>query len=130
MALKDVSEALHLEDKSKSAAGAALIRYFCMDVKPTKTNGGRTRNLPHHDPEKWAAFKEYCRQDVVAEMAIYNILKENPLTAFEQKLYEVDQMINQNGVQVDLEFIEQVLRINEIVPRANEQTCSRHYGSQ
>jgi DNA polymerase bacteriophage-type len=114
MALKDVSEALDLGSKSKSAAGAALIRYFCMDVKPTKTNGGRTRNLPHHDPEKWEAFKEYCRQDVVAEMEIYNILKSNPLTSFEQKLYEVDQMINQNGVQVDLFFIEQVLHINEI----------------
>ena len=114
MALKDVSEALELGSKSKSAAGAALIRYFCMQVKPTKTNGGRTRNVAQHDLEKWAAFKEYCRQDVVAEMEIYNILADSQLTDFEQKLYSIDQMINENGVQVDLEFIEQVLRINEI----------------
>lgn len=114
MALKDVSMALELGDKSKSTAGPALIRYFCMDVKPTKANGGRTRNLPEHDPEKWEAFKEYCRQDVVSEMEIYRRLKASPLTDFEQKLYEIDQMINQNGVQVDLELIQQVLKINEI----------------
>lgn len=114
MALKDVSMALELGDKSKSTAGPALIRYFCMDVKPTKANGGRTRNLPEHNPEKWEAFKEYCRQDVVSEMEIYRILKDNCLTEFEQKLYSIDQMINQNGVQVDIAFIEQVLRINEI----------------
>lgn len=114
MALKDVSEALDLGSKSKSAAGSALIRFFCMDVKATKTNGGRTRNLPEHDPQKWESFKEYCRQDVVAEMEIYNILADSQLTDFEQKLYSIDQMINENGVQVDLEFIEQVLRINEI----------------
>lgn len=114
MALKDVSEALELGSKSKSTAGAALIRYFCMQAKPTKTNGGRTRNLPEHDPQKWEAFKEYCRQDVVAEMEIYSILADSQLTDFEQKLYSIDQMINENGVQVDLEFIEQVLRINEI----------------
>jgi DNA polymerase len=114
MALKDVSAALELGEKSKSTAGPALIRYFCMDVKPTKANGGRTRNLPHHDPEKWEAFKEYCRQDVVSEMEIFRLLKHSPLTEFEQRLYEVDQMINQNGVQVDLHFIQQVLKMNEI----------------
>lgn len=114
MSLKDVSMALELGDKSKSSAGPALIRYFCINVKPTKTNGGRTRNLPHHDPEKWEAFKEYCRQDVVSEMEIHRILEKSPLTEFEQHLYEVDQMINQNGVQVDLDFIDAVLEMNKI----------------
>ncbi len=114
MALKDVSMALNLGDKSKSSAGSALIRYFCMPVKPTKTNNGRTRNLPSHDLTKWHDFKEYCRQDVVAEMEIHKILVATPLTEFEQSVYEADQMINQNGVQVDLEFIDSVLHLNKI----------------
>jgi DNA polymerase len=112
LSLKDVSEALHLGDKAKSSAGPALIRYFCMNVKPTKANGGRTRNLPEHDPEKWQAFKEYCRQDVVSEMEIHRLLEHSPLPAQEQRLYEVDQMINQNGVAVDIHFINTVLELN------------------
>lgn len=108
MSLEKASNALDLGDKSKSAAGKALIRYFCVPVKPTKANGGRKRNLPHHDAQKWEDFKEYCRQDVVAEMEIHRLLQDSPLTDFEQRLYEADQMINQNGVQVDLEFIHSV----------------------
>ena len=56
------------EDKQKLNTGKALIRYFCVPCKPTKSNGGRTRNYPHHDPDKWALFKEYNAQDVVTEM--------------------------------------------------------------
>ena len=65
------------EDKQKLATGKALIRYFCNPCKPTRTNGGRTRNLPQHDPEKWAMFKEYNRQDVVTEMEIERRLTEH-----------------------------------------------------
>lgn len=114
MSLADASVALQLNDKAKSNTGKALIRYFCVPVKATKANGGRERNLPHHDPQKWKDFLEYCRQDVVAEMGIHELLQHSPLTAFEQQLYEADQMINQNGVQVDLEFINSVLHLNRI----------------
>ena len=114
LSLKDVSEALNLGDKAKSSAGAALIRYFCMPVKATKANGGRTRNLPEHDLEKWKAFMEYCRQDVVAEMEIWNTLCHSPLPPKEKRMYQVDQMINQTGVVVDTEFIEAVLEMNAV----------------
>ena len=114
MALKDVSAALELAEKAKSSTGAALIRYFCIPVKATKANGGRVRNLPHHDDKRWNDFKEYCRQDVVAEMEIHRLLEHSPLTPFEQSLYEVDQMVNTNGVQVDVDFIDSVLHLNAI----------------
>lgn len=114
MSLDGVSSALELGEEAKDKAGKALIRYFCMPCKPTKVNGGRERNLPEHDPERWEAFLEYCRQDVVAEMAVYERLKHNPLTDFEQRLYEVDQMINQNGVQADEKFINAALHLNSI----------------
>lgn len=113
MSLENVSLALDLGDKAKSAAGKALIRYFCVPVKPTKVNGGRTRNLSHHDPEKWAALLEYCRQDVVAEMGVADFGLD-PLPEWEQYYYEIDQMINEGGVRVDRDFIYSVLRINDI----------------
>jgi DNA polymerase len=112
MSLKDLSSALELGDSAKDTAGPALIRYFCMPCKATKANGGRTRNLPEHDAQKWNAFMAYCRQDVVAEMGVYERLKQWQLPEFEQRLYAVDQMINQNGVQVDVEFIDAVLKMN------------------
>ena len=127
MSLEGVSSALELGDQAKDRAGKALIRYFCMPCKATKVNGGRTRNLPHHDNEKWTAFVEYCRQDVVAEMAVYDRLKLNPLTNFEQTLYQVDQMINQNGIQADVRFINCALELNamnteRLLDRAKEIT--------
>jgi len=114
MALKDVSAALNLQDKGKSSTGSALIRYFCVPVKATKVNGGRVRNLPHHDLSKWIEFKEYCRQDVVAEMEIHRILEKSPLPIAEQRMYEIDQRINETGVQVDIDFVNSVLYLNEI----------------
>lgn len=93
------------EDKQKLNSGKALIRYFCVPCRPTKTNGGRTRNLPHHDPEKWALFKEYNRQDVVTEMEIEKRLSAFPVPDFVQKEWETDLRINARGVMVDMNLV-------------------------
>lgn len=91
------------DDKAKDKAGKALIRYFCGPCKPTKANGKRTRNLPEHDPEKWAQFIEYNRQDVVAEQEIYRRL--NAISPSERELYFLDQRINDNGIPIDPELV-------------------------
>lgn len=97
-----VGKALKFEDdKQKMAEGKALIKYFCGPCKPTKVNGGRTRNLPKHDIEKWETFKEYCKQDVVAEREIRQKLSKYTTTEEEQKLWELDQKINDKGVALD-----------------------------
>lgn len=92
------------EDKKKLATGKELIRYFCKPVNPTQKNGGRTRNYPHHDPAKWELFKEYCKQDVVAEMEIEKRLSIHPVPDFLQKQWETDLRINRRGVAVDLDL--------------------------
>lgn len=92
-------------DKQKLNSGKALIRYFCVPCRPTKTNGGRTRNLPHHDPDKWALFKEYNRQDVVTEMEIEKRLSAFPVPDFVQKEWETDLRINTRGVMVDMNLV-------------------------
>lgn len=103
------------EDKQKSNTGKALIRYFCSPCKPTKTNGFRTRNLPHHDPERWRLFKEYNKQDVVAEMEIGDKLSVFPVPDFIQKQWETDLLINDRGVAVDMEFVHGALELGETV---------------
>ena len=100
------------EDKKKLRTGKDLIRYFCTPCKPTKSNGGRTRNLPKHDPEKWRLFKEYNRQDVVTEMAAANMLSEIPVPEDVQKQWETDLKINTRGVMVDMELVEGALAID------------------
>lgn len=102
-------------DKQKASTGQALIRYFCVPCKPTKSNGRRTRNLPHHDPEKWNLFKEYNRQDVVTEMAVDEKLKNFPVPDWIQKQWITDQIINARGVAVDRELIHSALWCGETV---------------
>ena len=99
------------EDKRKLATGKALIRYFCIPCKPTKANGGRERNYPRHDPEKWKLFKEYNKQDVVTEMEIESRLKNVVVPSWVQHQWEVDLMISQRGVAVDLELTDGALQI-------------------
>lgn len=103
------------EDKQKLTTGKALIRYFCVPCKPTKANGGRTRNYPHHDPEKWALFKTYNGQDVVAEMEIERRLSVFPVPDFIQKQWETDLLINARGVAVDMDFCEGALELGETI---------------
>lgn len=104
LSLEGVGEALNL-DKKKMSEGKDLIRYFCMPCKPTKANGGRTRNLPSDAPEKWELFKTYCIRDVDVEKQIRNKLAKFPIPGREQKLYCMDQRINDRGIMVDQELI-------------------------
>ena len=104
LSLEGVGEALNL-DKKKMSEGKDLIRYFCMPCKPTKANGGRTRNLPSDAPEKWELFKTYCIRDVDVEKQIRNKLSKFPIPDREQKLYCMDQRINDRGIMVDQELI-------------------------
>lgn len=103
------------EDKKKLTTGKALIRYFCVPCKPSNANGNRTRNLPRHDPAKWALFKEYNRQDVVTEMEIDRRLSAFPVPAFVQKQWETDLMMNARGVAADMEMVSGALVIGATV---------------
>ena len=103
------------EDKRKLAAGKALIKYFCTPCAPTKANGGRTRNLPHHDPDRWELFKEYNAQDVVTEMEIDKRLVNFPVPDELQRQWELDQRINLRGVAVDLDLVDGALYCGDTV---------------
>lgn len=103
------------EDKQKSNTGKALIRYFCVPCAPTKSNGGRTRNLPQHNPQKWAEFKEYNRQDVVTEMEIDDRLSAFEVPAWVQKQWETDLRINARGVCADMDFTRGALAVGQQV---------------
>lgn len=105
--LASVAVALGLpEEKRKLNIGSALIRTFCVPQNPTNSNGFRTRVLPHQELEKWNLFKEYCIKDVEVEMEIEKRLKVFPMTAFENRLWELDQVINSKGVKVDRKLVE------------------------
>ena len=100
--LDNAGKALGLsEDQAKMKEGKALIRYFCLPCRPTKTNGGRTRNLPEHAPEKWARFKEYNGQDVVAERGIRNRLLRWKPSEREHRFWCLDARINEKGMRID-----------------------------
>ena len=102
------------QDKQKLTTGKALIRYFCVPCKPTKNNGGRRWNLPKHAPEKWALFKEYCKQDVVTENAILERLDAFPVPEMEERLWQMDIRMNAFGVRVDTGLISGALTIDGI----------------
>ena len=102
------------QDKQKLVAGKALIRYFCVPCRPTKTNGNRTWNQPWHAKEKWELFKEYNRQDVVTERAILNRLEQFPMPEAEQKQWQMDVLMNAFGVRVDTELIKGALYIDAV----------------
>lgn len=114
--LEAVGEVIGLpEDKQKSKTGRALIRYFSIPCKPTKSNGQRTRNLPEHDPDRWDLYIEYNRQDVEAERAIRKKLSKFPIFEDEQSLWIHDQHINDRGVGVDLAFAENAIAIDGVI---------------
>lgn len=106
--LEDVGRVLGL-DEQKMKEGKELIRYFCVPCKPTKANGGRTRNLPCHAPEKWELFKTYCKRDVDVEKSIRRKLHNFPIPESEMELYRLDQRINDRGVLVDKGLVEQAI---------------------
>lgn len=111
--LEDVAKVLHLENQ-KMEEGKSLIKYFSVPCKPSKSNGNRTRNLPEHNLEKWETFKEYCKRDVEVEREIRKRLEKYPLTEKEQKLWALDQKINDYGVKVDKKLILNAIKCNEI----------------
>ena len=103
------------EDKQKLNTGKALIRYFCVPCKPTKTNGGRTRNYPHHDPDRWRLFREYNDGDVITEMEAGKRLANVIVPDFVQKEWETDLLINFRGVSVDMDLVHGALEIGASV---------------
>ena len=109
--LEDVGAVLGLE-KQKLSEGKDLIRYFCVPCKPTKANGGRTRNLPEHDREKWERFKAYNLRDVEAEMQIQQRLAKFPVPDFVWEEYRQDQEINDRGIGVDMEMVAQAIAMD------------------
>ena len=115
--LKNAAEALKTGEQ-KDDAGERLIRYFSIPCKPTKTNGGRTRNLPEHAPEDWALFKSYCIQDVRTERDIRKRLEKFPLMPQEWDYYHMDQRINDRGILIDKELVQQAIICNMAMSEA------------
>ena len=112
LSLEGIGKVLKLENQ-KMAEGKALIRYFCVPCKPTKANGGRTRNLPEHDPVKWSTFIAYNKRDVETEMAIQQKLSKFPAPDFLWAEYHLDQEINDRGIQLDMVLVGQAIAIDE-----------------
>ena len=113
--LGDVGKVLGLgADKQKLVSGWALIRYFCLPCKPTLKNGGRVRNLWHHDPEKWMLFKEYCARDVESEREIATKIAKFPVPDKEWKLWHLDQRMMNKGVMVDRELVNAAIECDNI----------------
>lgn len=98
--------------QQKDAVGERLIRYFSIPCKPTKANGGRTRNLPEHAPDDWRLFKSYCIQDVETERDIRRRLEKFPLMPQEWDFYHMDQRINDRGILIDRELVQQAIICN------------------
>lgn len=114
--LAALGEALKLpQDKRKMGVGKSLINYFCKPCKPSKSNGGRVRNLPKHEPEKWKLFKEYCIQDVATENAILNMLSAFPVPNDVQRQWELDMRINSCGVKLDRELVDGALYCSDAI---------------
>ena len=131
--LADAAVALNVTEK-KMEEGKDLIRYFSVPCKPTKTNGGRTRNLPQHAPEKWAMYKKYNAQDVETERAVYKVLLSHPLPEHEWELYALDQRINDRGVRIDRLLVKQAMAVDlafsrQAFQRAQELTGLENPGS-
>ncbi|MBS5777129.1 MULTISPECIES: DNA polymerase [Peptoniphilaceae] len=118
LSLEKVGEVLKL-DKQKMSEGKALIRYFSIPCKPTKTNGMRTRNLPHHDLEKWSTFKEYNHRDVETEMEIKKKLSAFPMPQSEWENYWIDQNINDRGILIDEILVDSAIKFDEILREEN-----------
>ena len=112
LSLEGVGTVLKLQNQ-KLKEGKDLIRYFCSPCKPTKSNGGRTRNLPEHDPEKWSLFKSYNKRDVEVEMSIQKRLSKYPVPDFIWDEYHLDQEINDRGIALDMDVVENAITFDE-----------------
>ena len=121
LSLAGVGSVLGLEEQ-KLKEGKDLIKYFCVPCNPTKTNGGRTRNLPEHDMTKWELFKKYNKRDVEVEVSIQERLQSYPVPEFLWDEYHLDQEINDRGIALDMELVENAIRFDEIAKqKASEE---------
>jgi len=111
--LENVAKCLNLETQ-KMDEGKALIRYFSIPCKPTKSNGGRTRNFPHHDIDRWNLFKKYCKRDVEVEREVRKKIESYPMEEKELKLWFLDQRINSYGVKIDRELVNNAVLCDEL----------------
>ena len=112
LSLAGVGAVLQLE-KQKLDTGKDLIRYFCKPCRPTKKNGGRTRNLPRHDPGKWEQFKSYNLRDVETEMEIQKKLSRFPVPEFVWDEYHLDQEINDRGIRLDMRMVDSAIDVDD-----------------
>lgn len=112
LSLEGAGAVLKLDDQ-KLSEGKDLIRYFCVPCAPTKSNGGRTRNLPEHAPDKWTLFKKYNQRDVEVEMAIQQRLHRYPVPDFVWEEYHLDQEINDRGIAIDMSVVENAICLDE-----------------
>ncbi|OUC52510.1 hypothetical protein B7939_00885 [Eggerthia catenaformis] len=116
--LAQVGEVLSL-DRQKMSIGKALITYFCKPCKATRTNGQRTRNLPHHDLDKWEAFKGYCLRDVEVEKEIYSLLSGAWQPDIEKNIWYLDQEINRRGILTDSRLVNNAVAIDQSITQQN-----------
>lgn len=123
LSLDAVGKVLKLENQ-KMKEGKALIKYFSCPCKPTKVNGGRTRNLPEHDPAKWEIFKRYCIRDVEVEQKIREMTAAYAIPEWEHDLYVIDQRINDRGVMVDMALVNNAIRMDNMhKAKLNAEAC-------
>lgn len=127
LSLEGVGAVLGLK-KQKLSEGKNLIKYFCIPCSPTKSNGGRTRNLPHHDIEKWKMFTFYNKRDVETEMAIQNKLSKFPVSETEWQNYHLDQIINDCGINLDMDFVKQAISCDEKLKEENIKKAKKLTG--
>ena len=112
LSLEAVGAVLKLQDQ-KMKEGKDLIKYFCCPCKPTKANGGRTRNLPEHAPDKWESFKSYNRRDVEVELSIKQRLSKFPVPDSIWNEYHIDQEINDRGIMLDMDVVKNAITFDE-----------------
>lgn len=111
--LEAIGDALGISsDAKKMKQGKALVKYFSSPCKPTRVNGGRSRNLPEHDPEKWELYKQYNRQDVVAEMEILKKIESFRVPDREQALWVLDTAVNAAGIKIDIDFVTKIIELD------------------
>ena len=127
MSLEAAGAALQITDQ-KLDTGTALINYFCKPCKPTIANGGRTRNLPKHAPDKWEKFKEYCARDVEAMRQIYRRLQSFPVPDWERKVWCLDARINERGVLVDTELVQSAIAVDDAFKAEHTEEMRRLTG--
>ena len=127
LSLDAAGAALNLEEQ-KLKEGTALISYFCKPCKPTLSNGGRTRNLPHHAPDKWERFKEYGKRDVEVMRTIFKLLSGYKMTEEEQRVRSLDARINERGVRIDRELVESAIAVDEAFTTTHSEEMRRLTG--